>query len=403
MGLLSNIFNSKEEKRFFDSFGISFSSSTSFSTSQSLKLSAVYAATNIISNSIAVLGLNIFKTDSNGYKENDLLHPTNFLLNREPSKNISKFNFFKLIITSIILNGNGYALIMRDKKGKPTAIKFIHSSFVTISYSSQTDTIIYNVKGYDAPIESINMLHFFMYSNNGGISGESIITHAENTLNISYASEKHIRKFFSSGASNSGILTKKSTTALKPEEAEAIKNSFRNGVDAENGGVAVLSADFDYKSISVSNKDAELLDSRKWNVIEIARWFNISPVKLYDLTNASYSSLEQTQLSFLEDTIKPYLKMIESELNRKLFLPSEKKIYSVEFDTTSMLSTNKGELAQYYKTLFDSGVLSINEIRKALNYNDIDGGDENFMQYNISTVKNIANSIPDKLKPNQNN
>jgi len=112
-----------------------------------------------------------------------------------------------------------------------------------------------------------------------------------------------------------------------------------------------------------------------------------------DLSHASYSSLEQTQLSFLEDTIKPYLSLIENEINRKIFNQKGVNI-SISFDTTSMLSTDKSATANYLKTLVASGLMTVNEARKQLGLNEVDNGGDLYMQLNMSTLDNLKNNTP---------
>lgn len=402
MGILSNLFNTeqrnvssitiKEERSTsnYDGGAFNLNNYTSYNSNLSTRLSTVFAATEIISNAVAVLPINIFSTDSNNYKTDLSTHPAAYLLNKQPSKNYSKFSFFKQIIESVILNGNGYAIIIRDKKGKPIEIKYLNPNRVVVNYDYKTDNILYNVVGYDKPIESINMLHFYLHANEF-FQGISIISYAINTLKSASDSEASASNFFKSGGAIKGFLTTNNGIALSKDNKEKAKASWDQSFDsAEAGSIPILPPNIEYKPVTISPKDSLLLESRKFSVIEICRFFNISPTKVYDLSNSSYSSLEMTQLQFLEDTINPYLVMITSEINRKIFLPSERQFLSVEFDTTSMLATDKQAIATYYSTLFQTGVLTINEIRKKLNYNKIEFGDDNFLQLNISTVKNIS-------------
>ena len=109
----------------------------------------------------------------------------------------------------------------------------------------------------------------------------------------------------------------------------------------QGGGVAILPQGLDFQSISISPEDSQLLDVRKYNVVEIARFFNISPVKLFDYTNVSYSTLEQTSMSYLQDTILPITQMMEDEFNLKLFKPSEVGKKGVDFDYSVVVATDK--------------------------------------------------------------
>ena len=143
----------------------------------------------------------------------------------------------------------------------------------------------------------------------------------------------------------------------------------------------------DYQAISVSGEDAQMLQSRQYNVADIARFFNISPVLLGDLSNAGYSTIEATNLQFLSYTLNPYIVMIEEELNRKLVGGEDLEI---NLDETAILRTDKAQQASYYSTLLSMGVLSINEVRRELGLNEVEGGDNHNLAYNDVSKSNIA-------------
>ena len=171
-------------------------------------------------------------------------------------------------------------------------------------------------------------------------------------------------------------------------------------------GVAVLEGNLSFQTITVNPTDAQLLETRQFNVVDICRFFGVSPVKAFDLTKSSYSTVEATNLSFLTETLSPLLEKIELEFERKLYKPSEKDSIDVRFDTATLLRADKAALAQYYNTLFNIGVVSPNEIRKQLDLPAIEGGDNTFVQVNIqplekaitpdTTVKEQTDFITDK-------
>lgn len=147
----------------------------------------------------------------------------------------------------------------------------------------------------------------------------------------------------------------------------------------------------EFAPISINPADAQLLETRQFNVVDICRFFGVSPVKAFDLSKSSYSTVEATQLSFLTDTLSPLLENIELELERKLLLPSERTKYDVQFNVEALLRVDKNSLAEYYQKLFNVGAITINEIRRELNLPKIENGDLNFLQVNINSVDNIIN------------
>ena len=141
----------------------------------------------------------------------------------------------------------------------------------------------------------------------------------------------------------------------------------------------------DYVPISVKPQEAQLLESRKLNVVDLCRFFGVSPTKVFDLSKSSYSTIEAEALAFLSDTLQPFLAKIECELQAKLLSEEQRKEYDVKFDTTQLLRTDKNSLASYFSTLFNIGVLSQHEIRSMIDLEPIAKGDKHYIQVNLAT------------------
>ena len=131
-----------------------------------------------------------------------------------------------------------------------------------------------------------------------------------------------------------------------------------------------------YQSVSINPSDAQMLETREFNVIDICRFFGVSPVKAFDLSKSSYSTVEATQLAFLTDTLAPMLENIELELKRKVFRPSERNSIEVKFDTSGLLRADKAAQATWIKTQIEGGLLTINEARRQLDLPKVDNGDQ---------------------------
>lgn len=372
--------------------GLNYNSMSAFSTNNysAMNLSAVYACVTALSNGVATLPLNVFETDADGFKST-IEHPITSLVNKQPSTNFSSFDFWKLTVSSVLLRGQSFAIINRDRKNVITGLRYINKNRVTVLYDYQTDVLTYRIAGFDKLFKSTDVLDFKMYFDELTMQGISTITHAFQTLNGASDAENHSVNFFKSGAASSGIL--KVNAKLDAKQIEAIRQTWQSAFNSTtSSGVAILEGGAEYLPITINSKDAQLLESRSFNVEEICRFFNVSPVKIQHLVHSSYSTLESVQLSFLEDSLKPWLSMIEAELNRKLFNNIEQNFLEVKFDATSMLNTDKQATAEYYKQMIVNGVMSVNEVRRALNLNSIDNGNENYLQLNMSTLTNINNN-----------
>lgn len=380
----------QEEERSLG-LGLGFNNISSYANTQSMRLSAVYAATNMISNSCALIPMKVLCTKGGRRKEVEN-HSLNMILNLSPNSKHNHFNFFKLLIESVILKGNGYAYIERDVNLNVKALHLINPDFVNPVITD--DGIKYLVNGMDKAIDAINMIHLYQHLDDT-FRGISTIKYADMALSGAYNAEKHSDNFFKSGAGLMGVLKSSApmTNEQKKQVAESWSASIKNTL---GGGVAILPQGLDFQSISVSPEDSQLLDVRKYNVIEIARFFNISPVKLFDYSNVSYSTLEQTSMSYLQDTILPFTQLMEDEFNRKLFKPSEVGKYSIDFDYSVLVQTDKTSEAEYYNKLLTNGILSVNDVRAKLGYEPIpaeEGGDAHFIQISYGTVKNVVDGV----------
>ena len=374
---------------------LTYNSASSYTTEKAMLLSTVYRCVEVISDSIAQLPLEPYKMDSQGYKIKFTSHPTYKLLNKEPNPRMTRFDFIKVLIVSTLLKGNGYAYIERDERGNAKGLHFLPSDIVTIIRpKTLSEAVSYSIAGL-GKVESCNMIHIKNFSYDG-IEGVSTLRHARNSLGLAVDSEAHAAGFFKGGANLAGIL--KSTTNLNSQQKDQLKRSWQMAFSPATGtpnGVAVLEGNLTFEPITVNPTDAQLLETRQFNVVDICRFFGVSPVKAFDLTKSSYSTVEATNLSFLTETLSPLLEKIELEFERKLYKPSEKDSIDVRFDTATLLRADKAALAQYYNTLFNIGVVSPNDIRKQLDLPAIEGGDNTFVQVNIQTLERAVSDEPD--------
>lgn len=395
-----NIFNKKknnevEERSIFGSY-LNYNSVSSYTESKSMLLSAVYRCVEVISDSIAQLPIEPYKMDSSGYKIKFTTHPTYKLLNSQPNPNMTKYTFLKILVRSMLLSGNAYAYIERDNKGNAISLHYIPSELVTVIKPQNLlkDRLSYSITGLKNVVEDCNMIHILNYSVDG-FEGISTLANARNTLALASDAEQNAAGFFKGGANVAGIL--KSTSPMNTKQKENLKSSWNSAFNGNTGnpnGVAVLDADLDFQAVTINPADSQLLETRSFNVIDICRFFGVSPVKAFDLSKSSYNTIEQMQLAFLTDTLQPMLEKFEEEFERKLYKPSEKDSIDVRFDTSRLLRADKQSLANYYNTLFNIGVITPNEIRKELDLPAIENGDNTFVQVNIQTLNRATSENP---------
>lgn len=360
---------------------------SSVSESQAMKLSAVYACVDVISNDVAKLPLEPYYIDSKGRKSKAYLDPSYELLCFEPSPHMTRYTMMQTLVASMLLKGEAFAEIVRLPNGTAQQIRVIPCSDVTVILRQPLGVIdCYYIGREDRYIEVENMIHLLNFTYDG-IRGVSTLMHAARTLRIATASEMHAEDFFTSGAKMIGII-KMDNLKLKESEKKDIRDEWQNNFNSGGHTPAILSGNATFTPISISPKESQLLESRQFNLPEICRFFRVSPTKIYDLSNLSYSTLEATNLAHVTDTISSYLEKIEQEIRRKVFPKGVRERIRVEFDTSVLVRGDIAATTDMITRMIPAGVMTINEARSKVNLPPVDGGDEPMMMVNIGTLAN---------------
>ncbi len=384
--------NNIEQRRFSNIQPITFGGSSTYTNDKAMLLSAVYACVNCISSSISQLPLEPFKIDSKGFKKKLRKHPTYKILNATPNKRMSRFTLLSLIVQSMLLTGFGYCYIVRGKDGSVKELIFIPTNYVTIiPPTNLIDPPEYQILGINGNVKESDIIKILNYSQDG-VYGISTLTHARNVLGLAMDAETHARNFFQKGAALGGFV--EIPTPMRPDQKTDYKKSWINQTGSEKGdsnGIMILDGGAHFNSVTISPADSQLLESRQFDVVSICRFFNVSPVKIFDLAHANYNSSEAANLSFLTDTLSPIMQKIELEFERKLF-PNED--IDIRFDTSALLRADKSALSSYFREMVQNGIMSINECRREIDLLGVEGGDKNVLQSNMMSLNNIVNNVP---------
>ncbi len=366
-----------------------------YTDSKALRLSAVYRAVNVISDAIASMPINVYKYEGNWKKKQyDNLY---YLLNVQPNKTLNAFTFKKLLITHLKLSGNAYIYIERTIKNEIKSLNIINPTRVKVTVDANGNKV-YLVD--NEIVNSDNIIHLINISLDG-IIGKSTLEYARTILSGDFYVDQHNKSFFAGGGALNGILTPKDGVFLSEEQAKDAKNAFINQTNPINGGklnsVVVLSAELDYKPISLSPKDAQLLETKEFNLLSIAQFFGVPLSKLFYTKSNKYNTVEAEQLDFLNSTILPLIEQIEVELYRKIILPSDWDKYEIKFDVANLLRLDANSQAEVYTKYINIGALTPNEVREKLDADyPVTGGNRAFVQQNLQPLDNILNDIKNK-------
>ena len=347
-----------------------------YDNGSAMSLSTVFAAVDIISNSIAELPIQV-KEISNDC--NNILPDTNIITSLFNSMQISKFTAIKQVIVDMLLYGNGYIYIRRDSQQTPVELIFLPHGTITIDYTESNNKLLYIYTGGNKSISKNilpkDILHFYKNSNDG-IHGRGILSYANRAITIGNFTEEAAKDYFGSGCSIKGIL-KFNEQVMQPDKEEIRSNWAQVHGGSNGSGLAICDYNVDFVPVSQNARESQMIEARLFNVTEVARFFGISPVLLQDLSHSSYSTIEAAQLEFLTHTLLPYIAMMESELNRKL---GSEKLY-IDLDEKYIMTTDKQAEANYITTLINSGVICINEGRKMIGLGPIEGGNKHTVSF----------------------
>lgn len=395
MGFFSRKENRSQDVPVVDNNGLGLSNLVNKAQIPSISLSAVFAAVEIISNSVAELPINV-KTREDDKTGMVKVHPIYEALNNGIT---TKFMLLKMLITDMLLYGNGIAYIDRDADGTPLQIVYCPYGTYNINYNANTRQLYYTITSLRrGRIEPIDIIHLVKNSKNG-VEGIGVLNYASHTLELAKATEKAAQDYFSSGCHVAGILTT-NATRLTRDQRETIRDAWNQAHGNKGTGMAILENGMQYSPVAANSKESQLLETRLFNLNDIARFFSISPVLLGDLSHSSYSTIEASLLEFVTHTLFPYITLIENEFTRKLIKPSEKNLF-IDLDENYIVKSDKQSQANYLSTLVSKGIMTVNEARYQLGLNPMEGGDKLFVAFTDINQNTINNKNTEKEEDEQ--
>ena len=391
MGILSGLFRSRDKptdntvcSRY--AFYMGGSSAGKVVTERSaMQMTAVYACVRILSEAIAGLPLNLYRYGEDGSKEKAFQHPLYHLLHDEPNPEMSSFVFRETLMTHLLLWGNAYAQIIRNGKGNIVALYPLMPNKMQVNrdengqlyyiYQKSTEEAVPKTKDFYVRLETSDVLHIPGLGFDG-LVGYSPIAMAKNAIGLAIATEEYGSKFFANGAAPSGVLEHPGTLKDPAKIRESWMSQF--GGSGNSGKIAVLEEGLKYTPISISPEQAQFLETRKFQINEIARIFRVPPHMVGDLDRTTFSNIEQQSLEFVKYTLDPWVVRWEQSMQRSLLTPDEKKIHFVKFNLEGLLRGDYKSRMDGYATARQNGWMSANDIRELENLDRIpkeDGGD----------------------------
>ena len=364
-----------------------------------MQMTAVYSCVRILSEAVAGLPLHLYQYIENGSKEKAIKHPLYFLLHDEPNPEMTSFVFRETLMTHLLLWGNAYAQIIRNGKGEVVALYPLMPNRMTVNrddtgqlyYEYQTSSDdAKTTKGGTVRLKPTDVLHIPGLGFDG-LVGYSPIAMAKNAIGMAIACEEYGAKFFANGAAPGGVLEHPGTIKDPQRVRESWQSTFGGSGNANK--IAVLEEGMKYTPIGISPEQAQFLETRKFQINEIARIFRVPPHMVGDLEKSSFSNIEQQSLEFVKYTLDPWVIRWEQSIQRSLLSRDEKAVYFVKFNLEGLLRGDYQSRMNGYAIGRQNGWMSANDIRELENLDRIpakDGGDLYLINGNMLPLKNAG-------------
>lgn len=364
-----------------------------------LQTTAVYACVRILSETIASLPLHVYRYTEGG-KTKDTEHALYTLLHDEPNPDMTSFVFRETLMSHLLIWGNAYSQILRDRSGQVIGLYPLLPDQMSVHRSEKGKLFyVYNRYEEDNPnfqekgsivLSQEEVLHIPGLGFDGLI-GYSPIALAKNAVGMTLACEEYGASFFGNGANPGGVL--EHPGILKdPAKVRDSWNAVYQGTRNAHK-VAVLEEGMSYKQIGIPPEEAQFLETRKFQINEIARLFRIPPHMVGDLEKSSFSNIEQQSLEFVKYTLDPWVVRFEQALKKSLLLPEEKKTHFIKFNVDGLLRGDYQSRMNGYAIGRQNGWLSTNDIRELEELNPIspeEGGDLYLINGNMTKLKDAG-------------
>ena len=410
MGLFSGLFKSRDKpKNSYDSPSYTYFFGRTHAGKRvndrtALQQIAVYACVRVLSEAIAQLPLHLYKYTDKG-KERVPKHPLYFLLHDQPNPEMTSFIFRETLMSHLLIYGNAFAQIIRNGRGEVLGLYPLMPDKIRVDRDEQ-NRLIYKYSRYDEanpnlkeqgeiilPAEQVLHIPGLGFD---GLVGYSPIAMAKNAIGLAVACDEYGASFFANGASPSGVLEHPGVI----KDPERVRNAWHRAYGSGNAHkIAVLEENMKFTPISIPNNEAQFLETRKFQIEEIARLYRVPLHMIGDLEHATFSNVEHLSLDFVKYTLDPWIVRWEQGMQKALLSDSEKGQYFVKFNVDGLLRGDYASRMQGYATARQNGWMSANDIRELEDMNIIPdelGGNLYLCNGSFTKLENAGIAYSDK-------
>lgn len=356
----------------------------------SLQVSAVWACVRLLSETVASLPLNIYEDTKDGRKQAYRL-PLYRLLHDKPNRYMTSVTFRETMMLNLCLHGNAYAELERNARGDIIGLNPLPARQVKTTLLKDGSIVYVYTQDRDvAVIAKQNMLHIKLFGN--GLIGLSPLSHAATAIGMALNAEEFGANFYRNGGRPGGVLTL--DKILNPEQRTQIREHFKDLNEGNSNAhrLMILEGGMKYDQVQINPADMQMLETRRFQTEEIARFFGVPGFLINDTTKTTTwgSGIDQMMTGFYKLNLRPYLTRWEQELKHALLSVAEQQKYSIEFNFEGLLRADSAGRAEFYSKAVGGPVMTINEARKKENLPPVMGGDELIAPLNMTPLEKLG-------------
>ena len=352
-----------------------------------MRSSAVHGCVRILAETLASLPLALYKETDEG-KEKAKGNNLYYLLHDQPNPWQTSYEFREMMMGHVLLTGAAYAEVVRDNSGRIAYLMPLHPRRVMpFRYKESMAYQYTETDGTQRVLFTGEVLVIRNMMSDDGITPLSPIGVAREAIGLSLAAEDHGSRLFSNDATPAGVLEHPGT--LDAAAVKRLRESWENTHQGSSNAhkTAILEGGLKYNAISISPKDSQFIEARKYQIEDIARVYRVPPHMLADLSKATFSNIEQQSLDFIAYSMLPWFTRWEQAIKRDLFLPRDRRAMFVEFIVAGILRGDvKTRYEAYSKGIVD-GWLNRNEVRAMEGLNRVEGLDEYLVPLNMGEAE----------------
>ena len=360
--------------------------------STAMSIATVYRCVKMLSESVANLPFT-YQRAKGGVFVADTASNLSYLLSVQPDYSKNAFDFWKETIEQVLLHGNAYILPIYSMLTIEIE-RLVLCSPHSVSYDVYNDTYTISdiLNGVSGVYKESEIIHIKQHTTYGKM-GVSVLNYARLTLGIASAGDRETLNRFANGGNVRGLVSNdKTTTGFGEYQDTELQKTATNIDDRFRAGERIVSlpGQVDFKQISLSSTDMQFLESRKFTVRDICRFFGVNPSFVFDDTSNNYKSAEMANVAFLSNTLNPLLRNIETEFLRKLVAPSLYMKRKFEFDRRALYACDLDSKVRYQAATISAGIYTVNDWRREENRPVVEGGDRVLVSANLKDITDIS-------------